>query len=563
MSPCAMYAISEIISFLEGEKLNGNQLNKSFYSSWSKVESVSERERLADQLTHYFTTYGLEYLGLYDPEFVYLPSRDSETPEAVTFKVIGTVSQEYVTSSCLNMLSSGVALKQETIHDIVDALSRCNYNFSNLKDIRNREASVIIAEITGVLPSDPASLFRYLVYKSTGMSLIIKSLDLIHAIKASCYMLPDLSHPQMVGLSQSFNRYKPLWLAFKSAHKSNARVVNKISKLSKVHHSPLPQNVLGCLTSKVISARDVEQAAKGSNFYQLIRAVNALRYYSASEQDDRYYRIRNGKGFSKKSPARLRKETMSIYHDILVRELKSRASRKVFMPPLVDYSTPVSEKMFSGNIPKNTCISVPWSDSHILVGVFWKDAESERVDLDLSAISLEGDKVGWNSHWRSEKNGLMYSGDVTSGFQGASEWMFCKKLKKDYLIVLNGYRAEKNHPFKIIVGYGEEVDKNYTIHPDKVLFQSDTILSQKQIVIGMIKSCEKGLKFYLIDQSLGENNVSVLGEKERISINSISTQVETSLRLRDIFTVTNTPEEADVDLSFEKLEKDSILKLFS
>ena len=569
VSPSAMHALAEVKDFLKKEKLTGKQLNAAFYTSWKKAGSVTLEERLRDQLTHYFTTYGFEFLGIYDPDFVYLPDDDSEVPANLTLKVIKGVSRESVVSACLKLLSSGVALKQETIEDILSALRECEYTFTGSEEIRNLEAAVIIANLTGKLPQNPAQLFRFFVFQATDQTLVIKNYTLIEAIKQSGYALPELTDSQKVGLSGSYNRYKPLWLAFKSAHTDNRKLVNRLAKLSKTNHSPMPLNVLGSLTCSLYDSATVEEAAKGANSYQLIRAINALRYYLGSLGTERYYRIRNGKGYAKETSSRLSRDELNLYQELLLTELKDRAGDvKVYVPQNVDYALPVSEKMFSGNLPKNTRVHIPFtedSSEHLLVGVHWEDQKEphhQRVDLDLSAVCISG-KVGWNDVWGND--GLKYSGDITTAPNGASEWLHCQKISEEYLVTLNGYCAPDNHPFQVIVGHGSDVKPNYIIDPNKVLFQAQCNLSQRQQVVGLLKLSEngEGLDFYLIDQALGNKFVSSYREKEKITQKAVLTQVESALRLRDLFTVVETPEKANVDLSLETLTRDSILKVFS
>lgn len=566
IAPSAMHEAINIQNYMKKNKLSSSQLNNtSFYKSWKKVETVELQDRLRDQVMHYFSTYGLMSLGLNCPEFMYLPADEYATnaPEELKLRVIRGVSKQELIDACLNLLSSGVALKKETIEDILDVLVYCPYIFTGEEIIRNREAKMLIADITGVLPANGDDLFRYLIYKATGETMIIKNKELIDEIKCSSYSL-NLNDSQMLELSKSFHRRKELWLAFKF-NKNNSAIVNKISKLAKKNHVPVSINVLNSLTSNVFSFADFSTAVKKANVYQIVRALNAVRFYE-NDTENRYYRVRNGKSFAKIKSSSLNTKVLHQYQKLLIEELKNRTSnQKVYIPDYVDYAIPVSEKMFTGNVPKNTRVFIPYSEKqHLLIGVYWKNPEGcSHSDLDLSAVCLNG-KIGWNSHWSTNDKGLMYSGDVTNAIKGASEWMYCKSLQDEYLMTLNSYSCPDNQSYKIIIGYGHKPNSNYMIDPKNILFEVDCEMSQKQKVLGLLKPTddEKGVEFYLIDQSMGNKIVSSYDEKSKIAQSAVLSQMKSSLRLKDVVNVVNTKENADVILEMSDLAKNSILNLF-
>ena len=577
IAPSAMHLKKEIISQISNTKLTTNQLNNSsFYKSWKKVSNVSIEQRLRDQVTHYFTTYGSMAFGLDSPDYVYIPTDEfqEKSPETLKLRVIKGYDQNTLISECFNMLKSGIALQETTIQDIINVLVACGYKFTGEEEIKNREAKIYFANLTKILPKNGDDLFRYLMYCATKQTLLVKSDDMINLIKASDYKL-ELNNDQLVELSKSFNRYKPLWLAFKKKsklsklgkfeHKTsclNNSIVNRIAKLAKSNHVPQPVNVLSSLTSKKFDADTIEKSVKKANIFQIVRAFNAMNYYSSGNYD-RYYRIRNGKSYAKvKKSVQKNKSAFPI----LIDEIKNRVkSKKVYIPEYIDYAFPISEKMYTGNIPKNTKISASYKKgASLLIGVYWKN--KEHSDLDLSAVSLD-EKIGWNRYWKTDDNGLMYSGDVTSAFDGASEWLHCKKIESEYLINLNAYSAPDNQSYTLIVGYSEdsEIGQNYMIDPNNILFQVESVMDQKQKVIGVVSPNENkdGIEFSIIDQSFGNGIVSSFASKDKIARSAILSQVENCLRLSDVFDIVKNKEEADVVLEPNELSKDSILKLFN
>jgi hypothetical protein len=565
IAPSAMHLKDSILSEIKSTTLQNSQLNNtSFYKSWKKVQSVTLIERLRDQILHYFTTYGVMSLGLDSPEYVYIPTDEfaTDSPKSLKLRVIKGISRVNLITSCFKFLNAKIALQQDTIQNILNVLSDCEYIFTGNEKIANREAKSLIVDLTGILPKNGEELFRYLIYSATKESLIVKNSQLITNIKSSRFDLDVLitSETQIVELSKSFHRYKPLWLAFKF-NKDNSKIVNRIAKLAKVHHVPLAENVLGSLTSKMYSHKELTDAMHNASIFQILRAISATKLY-LTDNDNRYYKIRNGKSFAKTKPSTLTMEQIQQNLSSLLETVKTlKKNTKIYTTPFVDYAVPVSEKMFSGNIPKYTKISIPYEESQsLLVGVYWKNTESHS-DLDLSAVNVNG-KIGWNS--RHNGGGLSYSGDVTSAHKGASEWLYCHKLDGEYLIKLNRYSAPENQQYKIIIGYGDKINSNYMIDPNKILFSVDCVMDHRQKILGLLKPNENntGVDFYLIDQFFGEGIVSSYKEKDKIAQSAILSQSENFIRLSDIFTITTKKEDADVILEPNELSKDSILNLF-
>ena len=192
--------------------------------------------------------------------------------------------------------------------------------------------------------------------------------------------------------------------------------------------------------------------------------------------------------------------------------------------------------------------------------MYW---EGSRIDLDLRADAI-GNSVGWNVGLRSRDRGLMHSGDITSAPHGATEFLYARSIDDIYAVKLNNYHGRKDCEFRIILGYGEE-DKilpNYVIDPAKVLFQASAKMIQREMLVGLLVPSEEGVDFYLVDQGAGQARIGRSGERGEIAKQSLFAQFKTMLRSRDLLTVVERPELAEVDLSPEKLGKDSILSLF-
>ena len=573
IAPSAMHRITDIKRYVEEKHLTGSELNSTFYSNWNKVRTVSLEDRLCDQILHYFSTYGLEFLGLDSPDYIYLPNPGvKDVPERLQLLVIKGVTKVSMQEACFKLLSSGVALKQETIEDILYVLQTdCGYKFTGSEVIRNREAQVMIYDQTGVFPTDSESVLRYLVYKATCETLVINNKQLISKIVVSGYTLPQKLN--FVEMSKTFNRYKPIWLAFKKSNKENTAIVNKIAKLSKTFHTPMKPNVLANITSLLPSVADVVKACDNATAFQVARALNAVRLYKANDTS-RMYSVRNGKLFVKSAEGKA--FNTNKYEVPLIRALQEKTSdRKFYIPDELDYALPVSEKMFSGNVPTGSSILAPVGAEHLLVGIYWEDeGYGYRTDLDLSAVNLK-QKIGWNSSWRTAGAELMYSGDVTSGHGGAAEYLYMNTgLKDSYMLTVNLYSGAINKPFKVIVGYGSlksdgyGSNNNYVIDPNKIIFQADCVMRKRQMMIGIIEpvpqvGANPTVRFTLLDRAVQNSRVTSSGQStETLALDYMLSANSTSLRLRDFVKTVQFPQLADVDLSMQTLTKDAVLNVF-
>ena len=243
IEPEALWAKKQIIKYLKKEKLNATDLNKSFYKSWKKIKKSTRWELLMDQIAHYFSTYGTNFQGE-----AYIPGDVLDLPETkIKFVVIKAIPADEMREKCLSMLRSGLALTEETIDDLISVLTdELNYVFTGNEQIKNKEAIAKIADYFGIYPEEPVEFFRYVIYKTTGKTLLIKNNETVEMIKTSAYNpAPVFNQYGLEKMAEIFNRYKPLFLAYKN---KCPKTINKISKLSKTHHRALIQNPLNSVT---------------------------------------------------------------------------------------------------------------------------------------------------------------------------------------------------------------------------------------------------------------------------------------------------------------------------
>lgn len=223
----------EIISYYAKEKLNGNDLNKTFHKSWQKIKESSRTELFFEQINHYISTYGNNFQNE-----IYIPNEVLNVPDLkLNFKVIKAYTEEEMQEKCLSILRSGIALKEETIDDLLNILHNdLEYDFTGKENIRNKEAVIKIADRYDIYPENPVEFFRYVIYKTTLTTLLIKNDELINLINQSTFNPTYLfENFGLEKLAEIFNRFKPLFLAYKREHRKQLIKFRSFQKLIISH----------------------------------------------------------------------------------------------------------------------------------------------------------------------------------------------------------------------------------------------------------------------------------------------------------------------------------------
>ena len=263
------------------------------------------------------------------------------------------------------------------------------------------------------------------------------------------------------------------------AYKSNApKTINKISKLSKKYHKPLVSNPLNDVTNTLLNSNDLHWLDNATPF-AWFKTLSAC-YSRMNGQDTFLYRIRNGKSWVQEDAVSL---VNSKNYKFLVDYLKSRfdlSDKKVFTQGNIKYALPTSEKMYVGNIPTGT----RFYGSKLAVGIYWEDSWGAR-DLDLSGLNIGG-KIGWNASYNQQNGDLMYSGDITSAPNGAVEYLYANKgLNAPTLVKNNVYSGDAECGYKIVIGKGDKVSKDYMMNPKNLFSEIKCNSVQKDTILGM------------------------------------------------------------------------------
>jgi hypothetical protein len=538
--------------------------NSTFYKTWEDVTSKSRLDILVDQLIHYASTYGTDFQG--QP---YIPNDGCYEIDYNKYTVINPISPQELFDKCKDILYSGIALHKNTLNPI------CEYIIDNYTDgcldincVKNRDAIVILCKALNVYPSDPQSLFKLIYYTITGNPMVIKDKNSIlmmsHCDKFDWFKLTET---ELISLASVFNRYKSLFLAVKKLGKYNY-VINKISKLSKKHHNhPFITPFWNKVLSKTNNIELIQYKAKELSNFRLVSLINTINYRLcvASECDAKcMHIIRNGKIYINDPKYTYDKTAYyilikKVLIDQLISNLKSKACVVKF-PIGLNLMCPMSEKQFVGNIPYGSYYEF---DKHNYIGIYWRN-EWGAKDFDLSFISLNGCKYGWNSRFTDPVNSIIYSGDMTNADPEATELLYCAKNCPNGIIKVNRYNGEVGSKFKIFFGNQHITDMrhNYMVDPNTVKFESMMESDGREGSICYINDN----KAYFIYLHTSNDMVSSTMNKEYMKC--IERKLDTYVDLKSIllsagFEEYDSTKHNKIDLDLSDLKKDTLITLFS
>ena len=573
------------------QSISGN-VNSTFYQNWEDVTSKTRFELFIDQLLHYVTTYGTDFACEGNG---YVPNATPVGPVYISlfkdYKVIMPCTEEDVYNRCMDMLTSGIAMKQATIETIVDYV--VEYGTENdllttgefdIDDIANREALTLLCDELGIAPNKKFDLFRYIMYKTTGSTLIIKNKPTINAIIRSNtqFDFNTLSDRQLIGLASIFYRFKPLFLAFKKtctegAYYStpitsrNAHVINKIRRMAPKYHTPLAESVMATMLGKAYDSTVISETAAQMNTFQIVRLMNTIIERLNRTDEKAMYIVRNGKMFVKDAKAY---DGMITYYatvfNILKNELVSRLSEKatyVKYPKNIVLACPTSEKNFVGDLPFGTYMDLHDSDSFI--GIYWKE-EWGTHDFDLSVLNIDGIKVGWDSRYYSDNQDVVYSGDMTSARPEATEIMLFKKGATDGSVMVNRYNGRDGSKFRFFGGVepNMKLRRNYMVDPNFIKFSADVVSDTVEQTIGLLNDG----RFYVMALGSGNSIVSFhKGSKQNERYYASVLKAQSYLKLNyilsaagfiDVDSVEELPKDAQI-LDLTQMSRDTLINLFS
>ena len=435
-----------------------NNYNTTFYSSVADVVERNRFELFVDQILHYASTYGSEYTAT---PYIVNDNFGADTDVSIDFsdcKVIKPITQTEIGIKVQDMLESGVALKEDTLDNLFSLIEEFNFQI-DINVVKNIEAKMRLYALLDILPNSADEMVRFAVYYLTGRTLLVKNRELIGDLRIR---ISDdkmiYIHNQMIKfgleeLSSVFFRYKPIFLALRVQGSHMRELTNKLRKLANKHHKPFVAGYWETiLTKKDFNVQELMSKVKSLSNFKLVRLIKAIDVKSSSSAS-KFFLIRNGKTFIKENydtyvPSRLL-WMREIFMESLVSNIKEKNLGRVKLPTNIRLAVPTSEKTYVGNIPFGSYI-IP-SKSNSIFGINWFGDDGAQ-DLDLSYMSLDGQKIGWNSNYYTDQKSIVYSGDMTRANPEACEYMFCKQGLEDGVIYVNAYNAIPNSKYRFFVG---------------------------------------------------------------------------------------------------------------
>lgn len=530
--------------------VNKDKVNSTFYKRFSDVESRSELQLRFEQLAHYMSTYGQGYVGteghIYEPEF--LKDVDMDVKHQLVY--IDVITKDELANKVKTMLTSGIALSGDTQHNLMTIINEAKLDVDYVDKIANREFMCRLCEVEGLLPKNFDEFTRYLIYLTTGSTLLIKSKQTYQVVdgQLSFNSLPESrfnAYVKAFGITQvakNITRYRKLYLIFrKHFSKSGKSELNKALKLSKKLYIPRKQSPL----ENVFDADfdEVAKAAKKAPIFKLIKIYNAVSQVNP-QATARYFKIRNGKSYLKTDDfvdkVKMSKTTYlhNLLASILQERLGSKQDKVFYIPKGVNYAVPTSAKDFVGSLPYMS--KYRFTGKKLSVGIAWE----QSADLDLHAMTLDGQHVGWNSSFTG--NGITFSGDMTqlNRYGYAAEFLEIdpKKLTEPIIVTASYFNSRDKTVKFDVFSTGAPIDKSLNqgvatqIDGDSVLFHdevSENDNSSKTLAV-IIPSDDGGCDVVYTAINYGNVHVPSVSNATKELIKVLKNQANNTLMLQEL-----------------------------
>lgn len=572
--------------------------NSTFHKSFGTVARMSEEEYFMDQFAHYFSTYGRESFGL--KAIPYIPTEALTIPN-VHFNadkiVVITVVENYVLINLVNKYAANTVSPDVRALEWFGALID-SYLTIPAEEIKSFELQTLYYDMSNEVPEAPITALRYLVYKATKATLIVKNEATCRAIKYSP-MAAYRTAATVLGknprkMAEIFFRYKPIFLAFKS-HKDCGPVINHIRRLADKYHKPLPALSFQNLTSVIFKngiTDEVKAIIEKASNREIVKLINSIgNTPSFSGKDDRaearVFNIRNGKTFvdtstkaisKKPSAAKYGCGAIDYLFDILSgRLVEAYKGKTFFVPSYIEYTVPTTEKQMLGNLPWGTHVVAAARGGAYTAGICWNNQDDCRVDLDLH-MTTPSNHYGWNGDFR-DSNGseILYTGDMTDARNGAAEaFWFTPNPEDPAIFTVNkfcGNYGTTDFHFAISSdkpGAASIRNRNYTF--DTPLFPPIPLRFEKD-KNSMTLGLSDGFRFYFYGGSLSNSIVpsahyhdyimGILAQvKNKVTISDLAYAISddvTFISEKDLSSMSEKDRKKVIDLSPEALTATTLL----
>jgi len=455
--------------------------NSTFYKQWKDITDKTRLELAFDQILHYMSTYGTNYEGQ-----TWIPN-DLNCPEFEfnNLKLLQSISLEEVEEKIRSIAYGKSALKEDTIDFIAS-------NFKNILDIESigvRQLKMRLFDENYKFRNGQECL-NWILWKWYNIGMLVKNKETFALINPDGSELKVLENNKKI-LSTCFLRNKDVFLHFKKSTTLRP-VINKIRKLAKVNHKPMPVSPWLMLDKMSDSQRLT--LFNNASIFKLVQMYNALNNPTG------YYVIRNGKAWYK---GIIERHVLPIVLNELLLTIINKVpkDKKVILPKGIELAMPMSEKNFIGNIPLGSYVQCAEKDT--MIGIYWKNEWGTR-DFDLHVKKLDGSSIGWYSDFNT--GDIVFSGDMTNADPQATEIMWFEKSPVESIVNVCKFRGDSISKMIVFFAQEEATDfkKNYMVNPNNIIYDTEVSMDNKRdITIGFFKDC----KFYFHSCQVGNGRI--------------------------------------------------------
>lgn len=451
------------------------QLKSSFYKTWQEHDDRGEVGRFVDQMLHYIGTYCFGVC--LEPNDVELTEDDRVMKHFITIEVL---EKKEIVNKLTNLFESGIALESQDIDAAIAAF--IDYGLTNV-NLKNKEMMIRLARDYAIMPKDASYVIRIMYDIATDGAQYIKSRRALRAVEfalkqgdsryygferfeqkrkellrqVSSVLVNAVATYGIDELGKTFRQHKATWLVFrKYMDKYDRSLINKIKRASEKNHIKGHTETYATMDEKAFT-----KFVKNATIYQLVTIIN---YFNRLETETDYelYRVRNGlpfvKDVSNRKVADCSMRCAFVENEMRERYATKFADQKWYLPKGLDVKMPTSMKNFVGEYPMYTSYEVDGDNQQLQFGIAWAgDHPHQHVDIDLHAVSANGNHIGWNSRHAS---GMTHSGDMISvnAFGLAAEYVKINRQIADDVILLNMsvYSSAKQlDKIHVIIGDGK------------------------------------------------------------------------------------------------------------
>lgn len=449
-------------------------------------DTASVFSLITKQILHYIEVYGLNRPGLFDLEV--------EEGKVISLRYVRGISQAQLQDMVRELLYTNAPVKDAAmVKQIINDFS-VDYD---INQVANNELRVALYDVAKHVFASGDDAVRYIVLNATGNTMLIKSKRVVDEVKSKHTVTSTFFEKHERALAQVFNRHKAIILAAKNSR--NRTAINKITRLSKTQHVPVHEPIGKRFVALALAGKANASALTKVSIRDKFKMLNLIEYKMMGHDTDAFV-IRNGKVHLEAGRAVTNTKSLESVRGMILfsleQDLAPLAGKRILLDATVDYGLPVSRKQAVGNLPFGTSVTV--KGGRISSGIYWQDDWGAR-DLDLSTIDRSGQRTGWGSYsGYSKTNPVTFSGDMTSAYKGAMEFMTSTGV--DYGLFVNIFSGNNGSNFELVVGRD---GKDRWI--EDVVIREKSQLDSKGNVIGFVNDN----KFVVYQGRLNDNRWSV------------------------------------------------------